>query len=188
VATAPNPAERLLATATKLFAEQGIRAVGVDQIVRESAVAKASLYSAYGSKDALVIAYLVGLDQRDRNRWSDAAGALADPVSRALVCFDLAIANAPARGFRGCLYANAATEFPDTELAPVRAHRDWMHRTLAGELATAGVASSVELASQVQVIYDGALVGSKIERSTVPLERARVLASDLIALTLSAPR
>ncbi|MDT5248637.1 MAG: hypothetical protein QOJ28_1271, partial [Mycobacterium sp.] len=47
--------------------------MGVDQILREAAVAKASLYSTYGSKDALVIAYLADLDQRDRNRWLLAA-------------------------------------------------------------------------------------------------------------------
>jgi AcrR family transcriptional regulator len=88
--------------------------VGVDQILREAAVAKASLYSTYGSKDALVIAYLADLDQRDRNRWLLAAADVADPLARVLLFFDLAIAGAPARGFRGCLYANAATEFPDT--------------------------------------------------------------------------
>jgi AcrR family transcriptional regulator len=176
-----GPAERLLATATKLFAAQGIRAVGIDQILRESAVAKASLYSTYGSKDALVIAYLADLDQRDRNRWLLAAADVADPIARVLLFFDLAIAGAPARGFRGCLYANAATEFPDTELAPVRAHREWMHATLTAQLTEAGVGSSADLAHQVQVIYDGALVGSKIERSVAALQRARALVVELIA-------
>jgi AcrR family transcriptional regulator len=175
-----GPAERLLATATKLFAAQGIRAVGVDQILRDAAVAKASLYSTYGSKDALVIAYLSDLDQRDRNRWLLAAADVADPIDRLLLFFDLAIAGAPTRGFRGCLYANAATEFPDTELAPVRAHRQWMHGTLAAQLAEAGVSPGAELAHQVQLSYDGALVGSKIERSVEPLRRARALVVELI--------
>jgi AcrR family transcriptional regulator len=176
-----GPAERLLETATKLFAAQGIRAVGVDQILREAAVAKASLYSTYGSKDALVIAYLADLDQRDRNRWLLAAADVADPLARVLLFFDLAIAGAPARGFRGCLYANAATEFPDTELAPVRAHRQWMHATLAAQFTDAGVDLVGALADQVQLIYDGALVGSKIERSVESLRRARALVLELIA-------
>jgi AcrR family transcriptional regulator len=180
-----GPAERLLATATKLFAAQGIRAVGIDQILRDAAVAKASLYSTYGSKDALVLAYLADLDQRDRNRWLAAATDVADPLARVLLFFDLAIASAPARGFRGCLYANAATEFPDTQLAPVRAHRQWMHATLAAQLTEAGIGSSADLAHRVQVIYDGALVGSKIERSVAALQRARALVVDLIAQSAS---
>jgi AcrR family transcriptional regulator len=180
-ASPASPAERLLSTATKLFAAQGIRAVGVDQILREASVAKASMYSTYGSKDALVIAYLADLDQRDRNRWLSAAADVADPVDRVLLFFDLAIAGAPARGFRGCLYANAATEFPDTDLAPVRAHRQWMHATLAAQFTAASADSVDELAHRVQLIYDGALVGSKIERSVAPLQRARALVVELIA-------
>jgi AcrR family transcriptional regulator len=179
---AAGPAERLLATASKLFAAQGIRAVGVDQILREASVAKASLYSTYGSKDALVVAYLADSDQRDRNRWHRAVGDVTDPLARLLTFFDLAIASAPARGFRGCLYANAATEFPGTDLAPVREHRQWMHATLATELAGAGIDGSGELAHRLQLIYDGALVGSKVERSVEPLQRARALTLDLIAL------
>lgn len=45
-----GPADRLLQTATDLFATQGIRSVGIDQILREAGVAKASLYSSFGSK------------------------------------------------------------------------------------------------------------------------------------------
>lgn len=179
-----GPAERLLATATELFASQGIRAVGVDQILRQATVAKASLYSTYGSKDALVLAYLSTLDQRDRNRWRDAVTDVADPLTRVLVFFDLAIAVAPTRGFRGCLYANAATEYPDTELAPVREHRQWMHAILAGLITEAHPAQSVaaaDLAHRIQLIYDGALVGSKIERSTEPLRRARALTVELLS-------
>ncbi|HBD22433.1 MAG TPA: TetR/AcrR family transcriptional regulator, partial [Dietzia sp.] len=38
----PGPRERLLATATRLFSTDGIRAVGIDRILREAGVAKAS--------------------------------------------------------------------------------------------------------------------------------------------------
>jgi AcrR family transcriptional regulator len=179
-----GPAERLLTVASKLFAAQGIRAVGVDQILREAAVAKASLYSTYGSKDALVTAYLRDLDQRDRNRWLQSVTDIADPVARILAFFDLAIANAPVRGFRGCLYANAATEFPGTDLAPVQEHRLWMHTTIADQFRQASPDASAEvssdLARHIQLVYDGALVGSKIERSVDPLQRGRAVARQLI--------
>ncbi len=179
--TPDGPAGRLLDTATKLFAQQGIRAAGIDLILREANVAKSSLYSCFGSKEALVIAYLERLDQADRNRWIQRTAKLTDPVAKVLAFFDLAAAAARARDYRGCLYANAATEFPGAELAPVRAHRDWVRSTLTDLLRAARIAQPSVLAGQIQILYDGALVGSKIERSTRPVTAARQMAERLIA-------
>jgi AcrR family transcriptional regulator len=180
-ATPERPADRLLDTATKLFAEQGIRAVGIDLILREANVAKSSLYSCFGSKEALVIAYLERLDQADRNRWNERTAKLTDPVAKVLAFFDLAAAAARARDYRGCLYANAATEFPGHELTPVRAHRDWVRSTMTDLLRAAQTAQPSSVAGSVQILYDGALVGSKIERSTKAVTAARKVAEQLIA-------
>ncbi|OBJ31129.1 TetR/AcrR family transcriptional regulator [Mycolicibacter heraklionensis] len=177
------PAQRLLETATELFAAQDIREVGIDRILAEARVAKASLYSLYGSKEALVLAYLTALDQADRKRYHGAAARLDDPVEQILLFFDLAAAAAKKRRYRGCLYVNAAGAYAGTELEPVVAHRRWMHATLVGLLAQAGVADAQERAADLQLLYDGALVGSKVERSVAPIVRARRLAADQIATT-----
>ncbi|WP_280434740.1 TetR/AcrR family transcriptional regulator [Nocardia carnea] len=176
----PTPAQRLLDTATTLFARYGIRAVGIDRVLAEAGVARASMYSAYGSKDALVIAYLENLDQRDRARWSEAVAEVADPGDRILTFFDLALASAPSRGFRGCQYANAATEFPDEALAPVIAHRRWMLETLTELLEACDTPEPAALARRIQLIYDGALAGSKLEHAIEPLQMGRALAAGLL--------
>ena len=181
--TAP-PAQRLLETATELFAAQDIREVGIDRILAEAGVAKASLYSLYGSKEALVLAYLTALDLADRKRYHGAAARLDDPVEQILLFFDLAAAAAKKRRYRGCLYVNAAGAYAGTQLEPVVAHRRWMHTTLAGLLAQAGVADASERAGDLQLLYDGALVGSKIERSVAPIVRARRLAAEGITSTV----
>ncbi|MGN5236702.1 TetR/AcrR family transcriptional regulator [Rhodococcus sp. SJ-3] len=174
------PAERLLDTASTLFAEFGIRAVGVDRILAESGVARASLYSSYGSKDGLVHAYLDRLDHRDRARWSEAVSEIDDPVRRILTFFDLASASAPGKNFRGCQYANAATEFPEERIEPVLAHRAWLLDTVVELLDRSGAADSDLTAERVRLIYDGALAGSKFEHSIEPIRRGRDLAEALI--------
>lgn len=176
----PAPAQRLLDTATALFARHGIRAIGIDRILAESGVARASLYSGYGSKDALVIAYLEHLDRRDRARWNEATTEITDPADRILTFFDLALASAPDRGFRGCQYANAATEFPDEALAPVIAHRRWMLDTLTDLLRARRAPDAAGLARRIQLIYDGALAGSKLEHTVEPLRLGRSLVAGLI--------
>ena len=50
--------ERLLAAANELFYNEGVHTVGIDRVIEQAGVAKASLYNTFGSKDELVRAYL----------------------------------------------------------------------------------------------------------------------------------
>jgi hypothetical protein len=102
-----------------------------------------------------------------------------------LTFFDLAAAAARKRDYRGCLYTNAATEFPGVVLEPVRAHREWVFATLRGLLHSAKVADAAAVAREIQMLYDGALIGSKIDRSTAPIARARALVADRIRAAVS---
>jgi AcrR family transcriptional regulator len=176
-----RPADRLLAAATDLFGKYGIRAVGVDRILREADCAKASLYSTYGSKDALVIAYLTELDLADRNRFVQAIEGLTDPIAKALTFFDLAHSKGLRHDFPGCLYTSAASEFPGVRFEPIDDHRQWVRATLSGLIKAAGIRRPVPLARHIQLLYDGALVASKVEQSVEPIRFARGLTEDAIA-------
>ena len=58
-----EPVDRILATAYELFSRRGIRAVGVNELISESGVSKATFYRHFPSKDALVLAFLELRDQ-----------------------------------------------------------------------------------------------------------------------------
>ena len=49
----PRAAERIRSTARELFYREGIRAIGVEQIVQDAGVTKPSLYRSFPSKDEL---------------------------------------------------------------------------------------------------------------------------------------
>ena len=57
-AVRPSARERLLAAANELFYNEGVHTVGIDRVIEQAGVAKASLYNTFGSKDELVRAYL----------------------------------------------------------------------------------------------------------------------------------
>jgi AcrR family transcriptional regulator len=184
-ARSARPADRLLAAATDLFGKYGIRAVGIDRILREADCAKASLYSAYGSKDALVIAYLAELDLVDRHRFGQATEGIADPIAKALTFFDLAHAKGLRHDFPGCLYTSAASEFPGVRFEPIDDHRRWVRSTMSALLKAAGVRRPASVARQMQLLYDGALVASKVEQSVEPIRFGRSLAEEAIARALA---
>lgn len=178
------PAERLLEVAAALFDREGIRAVGIDRLLTHADVARASLYQNFGSKDALVVAYLERADRQDRAGYTRAVRDLDDrPLDRIRAVFTLAAAAAKRRGYRGCLYVNATTEFPDPG-HPIRRvvldHRDWLLGELTTALTQAGAPDSDRLAARIQLIYDGALIGSKVTRDTSPITTAAELVEELL--------
>src|SRR5690242_14112927 len=107
-----TPAERLMDTATDLSVREGIRAVGIDPLIADAQVARASLYQAFGSKDALIVAYLDRQHELDRAAFERRTTRLDDPIERIFAAFDLAETASRRSRYRGCPFLNAATEFP----------------------------------------------------------------------------
>ena len=65
---------RILETASTLFYQRGVRAVGVDLIVEQAGVAKTSLYRHFGTKDDLIAAFLKREDHDFWGTWDRIAG------------------------------------------------------------------------------------------------------------------
>ncbi|RAV33282.1 TetR/AcrR family transcriptional regulator [Corynebacterium heidelbergense] len=187
----PGPRQRLLAGATHLFTTEGIRVIGIDRILREADVAKASLYSLFGSKDNLVVAYLQELDANWRRDWHELADPRPNPEDRIIAFFDLCIKEEPKNNFRGSHFQNAAGEYPRPETeseerirTAAMEHRRWCRDTMACLLTERFGYASRTLADQLMVFIDGGLAGTKMCRTTVPLETARDMARQLL---LTAP-
>src|ERR671922_104190 len=62
----PEARERILDSSYELFSQRGVQAVGVDEVIENAGVAKATLYRHFPSKTDLVIAFL----ERREERWS----------------------------------------------------------------------------------------------------------------------
>ena len=108
-----------MAVASALFYAEGIRAVGIDRVIAEAGVAKATFYHHFASKDELVRGYLVEEYQRQRDALTGVHRPATSPRQALLDIFELLVDNAAHPRFRGCPFTNAAAEYPDPE-HPVR--------------------------------------------------------------------
>lgn len=111
--TSEQPAqERILETSYELFSRRGVRAVGIDQIIELSGVAKATFYRHFPSKDDLVTAFL----QRREKLWTrdwvegEARRRGRSPESRLLAIFDLFDEWFRRKDFEGCSFINVLLE------------------------------------------------------------------------------
>ncbi|MEU4690020.1 helix-turn-helix domain-containing protein [Actinoplanes sp. NPDC023714] len=152
--------ERLLATATRIFYADGIHAVGVDRIIAEAKVTRATFYRHFPSKDDLVVAYLQQVHQMDRGAVTAALAASATATDSLLAIAGAVAANIRSPGFRGCAFLNAAAEFPDAGHpvhAQIIAHRQWFLDTLTTLMAQVAEDSSDAAARHFVMLRDGAM-------------------------------
>ncbi|MGC7096411.1 TetR/AcrR family transcriptional regulator [Amycolatopsis lurida] len=151
---------RLLATATRLFYTEGIRAVGIDRIVAEAKVTRATLYRHFPGKDDLIVSYLREADQAIR-REVDAAVARDLPAPETLMAIAEGIAEGiRSPGFRGCAFLNAAAEYPDPAHPvhqAVLVHRHWFSDAITEVLAHIGDAPAEPAARHFVLLRDGAM-------------------------------
>lgn len=150
--------ERLLSMAMEIFYADGIRTVGIDRIIAEVGVTKATFYRHFPSKGDLVLAYLRTAHTAIRQELESIAGS-GDR-------FDLlrAVAGGVAQdvcrpGFRGCAFINAGAEYADSS-SPIRQmvqeHRDWFQQFLVDAFTVAG--HTEPEADHFALLRDGAMV------------------------------
>jgi AcrR family transcriptional regulator len=177
--TQPSTRERLLAAADQLFYAEGVQSVGVERVLKQAGVARASLYSTFGSKDELVRAYLEqrhsdSVDQVDRT-----LRRFRTPAERLLGVFDALGEQFSALGFDGCAFDKASAEAPRG--GPVHqateAYREWVRTLLTSLAGEAGVADPDGLARQMHLLYDGAAQSARMDCDPSAATTARAAAA-----------
>ncbi|QLH21044.1 TetR/AcrR family transcriptional regulator [Streptomyces sp. Rer75] len=174
-------ARRVLDAAAELFYGQGINAVGVDLIAKHAGVTKKTLYERFGSKEALVAAYLRERDERWRV-WLTAEvdkSPRQDPPGRILATFDALGVWMHRENPRGCGFVNAAAELPDTG-HPARQvisdQKRWLRDYLRGLSEDAGAADPDALADELLMLHEGATVLYGLSALPDPVGTARGMA------------
>ena len=183
--SADSPArQRILDAAFGLFYARGIRAVGVDTIIAESGVAKATFYKHFPAKDDLVVAYLDRVDGVWSGQLHAAAEAAGDAPADQLVGLFDALSTACRRdGYRGCAFINAAAESqPGT---PVHdrtvAHKDRVLAWVTGLSTAAGARDPGQLARTLTLLLDGGLASGALDASPEAPGAARAAAQALVS-------
>lgn len=178
--------ERLLKAANELFYEEGVQTVGIDRVIERAGVAKASLYSTFGSKDELIRAYLVGWAQTRQERITRELECAGSPREGVLAIFDILIESTSRPAYHGCAFMNASSEAPPSSpiVEASDAYRGWMRGVFTRLAREAGAAEPELLGRQLHLIYDGASVSARMDRDPNAAAAARAMAEALMNATI----
>ena len=161
-----TPRERLLEAARELFYAEGVQSVGIDRVIERAGVAKASMYSTFGSKENLVRAYLDESHHRIIDARRSAAESATDSVSAILAVFDSQALDFERPDYNGCAFAGARAEAPAGGLIDeaTRSFRQDLRDLFRGLCIQAGAADPDQLAWQLQLLYSGGGESAKLDR------------------------
>jgi AcrR family transcriptional regulator len=165
-APARTTADHILDVAGALFYERGFAATGVDLVVRESGVAKMTLYRHFPSKDDLIVAWLERVDARFWQSFEGWAGPETLPArERLLGVFTGLEKLVGSPTCLGCPFLLAAAEFPEPGTRGhdvARRHKAQLRERLRAMAAQAGAADADAVGDQLVLLMDGAFVAARL--------------------------
>lgn len=170
-------------TAYELFAHRGIRAVGVDEVIAHSGVAKATLYRHFHTKNDLVLAFL----DRRQQLWTHdlvEAGSVRrgrSPKERLLAMFDVLDEWIHSDDFDRCTFINVLLEMGPDHPAGQAAIRclENLRSIVTGWAEQAGLHDPESFARSWHILLKGSII-SAYEGDTDAAVRARRMGAKLI--------
>lgn len=171
------PRERILEKASILFHQQGFNSTGINQIISEANVAKASFYQHFKSKDDLCVEFL-----NERHKyWFD---ELLNYTSKSkklekkvISAFDFIIYMNLKEGFRGCSFLNILSEISKEQesiLSVIQAHKSdlrvYFKQLIGDEL----------LATHVYLLFESAIIESQLFKSNEIVNKSKSIINNLI--------
>ncbi len=175
----PDVKERIIQVASDLFYFQGYSQTGINQIISEAHVAKASMYQHFKSKEDLAVAYL----QRKHTEWITSLFTFIEPNKgnneKLIACFDFLKQWMEEVSFTGCGFQNISCDLPkeqhkikDQVVLHKNEIRKWIHALLTEDVRLSKKQAE-NLGDEIVVLLEGAIIVSKIQKNTWPIVSAQ---------------
>ena len=171
--------ERIIRTASDLFYFNGYNQTGINQIIKDANVAKASMYQHFRSKEEVAVAYLNGRHHMWMGNLFDFVAHKKSNKEKIIASFDYLLDWLNEVNFRGCGFQNIICDIPndhDKVKAQVVSHKNDLRKWIQSKLKEDGDYSSKEadeLGDEILVLIEGAIMLSQIQTKDWPITSAK---------------
>ncbi|WP_066308847.1 TetR/AcrR family transcriptional regulator [Flavobacterium sp. TAB 87] len=172
-----QPKERILETACTLFHQQGYNSTGINQIIADSKVAKASFYQHFKSKEELCVAFL----NKRHDFWFDKLNAFTAKnktnKTKILASFDFLIFMNETENFRGCSFLNLLSEIPTENtkiLTVIQNHKNDLRAYFRQFL------DDNQLADHIYLLFESAIIESQLFKKQWAVHKSKTIVNTLL--------
>lgn len=167
-------------TAARLFYEQGYNSTGINQIIAEAGIAKASLYAHFPSKIDILKKYLQNTSESSIDVLRSIVEQKQTPQEKVLSVFDSLLTFSNETNFNGCQFLNIAAEIPQSNedvLAMIQGHKNKIRQLFVEILKPINIEN---LADELYILFEGALASSKVFKNKWTIETTRRIVNQLM--------
>lgn len=172
-----SPKTRILATTSILFANQGYNSTGINQIIAEANVAKASFYQHFRSKEDLCVAFLNARHVFWFNELNNFINSEKDMKSKVISALDFLIYMNLKENFRGCSFLNILSEIPGDNVKIL--HTIQQHKEDLRNLFSSLIPDDI-LSDHIYMLFESCITESKMFKSNELIEKSKLIINNLI--------
>ena len=179
--------QTIIETASRLFYTHGYNLTGINQIIEEAGIAKATLYSHFRSKEEICLAYLEYKDAAFFEQLRTFLKAYPQGKARIIGLFDFLSRFYEGNDFNGCWCLNTVSEIPkdNTSIREVIKEGKKVLINLIEDLVVDLPHTDIEkkeLAKQIYLLYESGLSESHLHQKVWPIATARAICEQLLLL------
>lgn len=179
--------QNIIETASELFYNNGYNLTGINEIIKKSGVAKATLYSHFSSKEDLLITYLLEKDKELLKNISAYCNRQPKGNKRLIAVLEFLIPFFKQENFNGCWCVRSIAEVP-RENKRVRSvikrnkenFRLFLVQLVKENKSLISIEKQKEIANQLYLLYESAVTESHIHDTEWPIESAISLFKDIL--------
>jgi AcrR family transcriptional regulator len=178
--------DKIVATASALFYENGYNLTGIDQVIEEADIARGSLYYHFESKTDLLLACLDTFQENWFKGLEEFLKPITDPKKKVLAIFDYRIMQQQKTGLDGCLFIKINNETGKTDtriLERVQANKDKLKaciRKLTAQCGHSHLLTDEEFSHMLYLLMEGAVTSTSIYKDTNEIKKAKKIAGKFL--------
>ncbi|MDV3950288.1 TetR family transcriptional regulator [Elizabethkingia anophelis] len=172
-----SPRERILNTASILFHEQGYNNTGINQIIADSGVSKASFYDHFKSKDDLCLEFLNQRYKYWSSQWETFIAKSSGQKEKILMSFDFLMYMNEKENFRGCSFLNISSEIPDDKIQihkTIRQHKNELRNFFTKEIP------DEILAAHIYMLFESSIVMGRLYGNNELTIKSKIIVNGLL--------
>lgn len=172
-----SPRERIIETTFQLFARQGYNSTGINQIISEAEVARASFYQHFKSKEDLCVEFLKVRHEYWFQEFNNFVSQEKEIRSKIMKAFDFLVYMNKKESFRGCSFLNILSEIPMDNikiLKVIQSHKTDLRNYFLEML------NDDALSDHIYMLFESSIIESQLFKSNELIEKSKKIVTNLI--------